>query len=88
ETQDNKGKSRLLHEVFFYPPVEDHGVEPNYQYPEQAFKFEDVTDNQIERVARSLSPYKAPGLSGIPNMVLKYCAERISPHLGPIFQAT
>ncbi|KAF8817601.1 hypothetical protein BYT27DRAFT_7072729, partial [Phlegmacium glaucopus] len=88
EIQDNEGKSKLLHEVFFYPPVEEHGVDPEYQYPEPAFKFEDITDDQVERVAKTLNPYKAPGLSGILNAVLTHCADLLATHLGHIFRAT
>ncbi|KAF8804018.1 hypothetical protein BYT27DRAFT_7060681, partial [Phlegmacium glaucopus] len=86
--QDNKGKSKLLHEVFFYPQVEEHGVDPNHLYPAPAFEFEAITDQQIERVAKSLSLYKAPGLSGIQNAVLTHCADMLSPRLGPIFRST
>jgi len=88
ETFDNVGKSRLLHEVFFYAPPDDHGVDPNYQYPEPIIEFEEVTNEQIEQVAKSLNPYKAPGLNGISNSVLTHCADLLAPRLGPIFRAT
>ena len=88
ETLDNEGKSKLLHEVFFYMPPADPGVDPNQCYPEPVFGFEEITDEQIERVAKSLNAYKAPGVNGISNSVLTHCADLLAPHLGPIYRAT
>jgi ribonuclease HI len=88
EVFDNEGKSRALHEVFFYAPPDDFGVDPHYQYPEPLFDFEEVTNEQIERVASSLNPYKAPGLNGISNSVLTHCGDILAPYLGPIYRAT
>ena len=88
ELRDNERKSRALHEVFFYSPPEETGLAPDYQYPEPAFVFEEVTDEQIEHVAQTLNPYKAPGLNGISNSVLTHCADILAPHLGPVFRAS
>ena len=88
EILDNQGKSKALHEVFFYQPPDDFGLDPDYQYPEPTIAFEEVSNEQIERVAKSLNPYKAPGLNGISNSVLTHCADLLTPHLGPIFRAT
>ena len=88
ETLDNKGKSALLHEVFFYPPPADHGIDPNQEYPEATIYFEEVTDDQIARKAQKLNAFKAPGINGISNSVLTHCADLLAPHLGPIFRAT
>src|SRR5271155_4343362 len=85
---DNQGKSKALHEVFFYQPPEDFGVDPNQQYPEPTIDFEEVSNEEIIRMAKSLNPYKAPGLNGISNSVLTHCADLLTPHLGPIFRAT
>ena len=73
-TLDNEGKSKLLHEVFFYLPPADHGIDPNYQYPEAMIDFEEVTDEQIAHKAKSLNVYKAPGVDGISNSVLTITA--------------
>ena len=88
ETLDNEGKSKLLHEVFFYLPPADHGVDPNHEYLEVTIDFEEVTDTQIARKAKSLNAYKAPGVNGISNAVLTHCADLLAPRLGPIFRAT
>ena len=88
EIYDNESKSKALHKVFFYAPPADYMVDLNYQYPEPRFDFEEVTNEQIERVATSLNPYKAPGLNGISNSVLTHCGDMLAPYLGPIFRAT
>ena len=85
---DNQGKSEALHKVFFYQPPAAFGVDPNYRYEEPTIDFEEVTDDQISRVARGLNPYKAPGLNSISNSVLTHCADLLAPRLGPIFRAT
>ena len=85
---DNKGKSKLLHEVFFYPPPANHGIDPNYEYPEATINFEEVTDKQIACKAKRLNAYKAPGVNGISNAVLTHYVDLLASRLGPIFRAT
>ncbi|KAF8580749.1 hypothetical protein K439DRAFT_1264349, partial [Ramaria rubella] len=58
------------------------------QYPPPALEFHPVTDTQIERAIKRLSPFKAPGPNGIPNSVLIQCSDLIIPFLGPIFRST
>src|SRR5271168_3360260 len=85
---DNQGKSKALHEVFFYQPPANFGVDSSYRYDEPIIDFEEVKDEHIIRVARKLNPYKAPGLNGISNSILTHCADILTPYLGPIFRAT
>ena len=59
EILDNQGKSKALHEVFFYQPPVNFGVDPKFQYPEPTIEFEEVTNEQIARVAKSLNPFRA-----------------------------
>ena len=87
EIQDNEGKSKLLHKAFFYEPPEDPGIDPNYQYPEPAFKFERITDDEVRRAIKKLSPYKAPGPNEISNSILTHCVNELTPFLGPIYRA-
>src|SRR5277367_1055212 len=84
----NQGKSEALHKVFFYQPPADFGVDPNFHYDEPTIGFEEVANEQIARIAKSLNPYKAPGLNGISNSILTKCADLISPHLGTIVRST
>ncbi|KAA1477139.1 hypothetical protein DENSPDRAFT_754134, partial [Dentipellis sp. KUC8613] len=53
-----------------------------------AFKFELVTDAQIQRAINKLLPYKAAGDDGIPNAVYKECSDELIPYLGPLYRAT
>src|SRR5271168_2977524 len=85
---DNRSKSKALHEVFFYQPPAAFGVDPGYHYDDPTIEFEEVTNDQISRVAKGLNPYKAPGLNSISNSILTHCADLLAPHLGPIFRAT
>ncbi|KAF8579194.1 hypothetical protein K439DRAFT_1289972, partial [Ramaria rubella] len=57
-------------------------------YPTPAFAFEEITDTQIHRVVCRMSPYKAPGPSGLSNSVLTHCANELTPYLGHLFRAT
>ena len=86
--RDNTAKGKLLYQAFF--PVSDKGnpVATAPDYPPPACEFEEVTDMQIHRTILKLSPYKAPGPSGIPNAVLTNCRELLVPYLGPIYHAT
>ncbi|KAF8583132.1 hypothetical protein K439DRAFT_1301883, partial [Ramaria rubella] len=86
----NEEKSEVLHHTFFPTPstgVEDD-ISENYHYPPAAFSFEGVTDMQIGRALAKLKPFKAPGPSGIPNVVLKQNAPLLIPYLGPLYRAT
>ena len=87
EVQDNKGKSKLLHEAFFYNPPADTGIDPNFQYPEPAFEFERIMDDEVKRAIKKLSPYKAPGPNEISNSILTYCVNELTPFIGPIYRA-
>ncbi|KAH7917087.1 hypothetical protein BV22DRAFT_987010, partial [Leucogyrophana mollusca] len=57
-------------------------------YREAACEFQEITDQQIARAIRKLSPYKAPGPNGISNSVYTHCASQLIPFMGPIFRAT
>ena len=87
EIQDNKGKSKLLHKAFFYLPLADPGIDPDYHYLNPAFEFERITDEEIKREIRKLSPYKAPGPNKILNSILTHCIDELTPFLGQIYQA-
>lgn len=46
-----------------------------------------MTKETVKCYIRSLSLYKAPGIDGIPNIVLQCMADIISPHLSDIYMA-
>ena len=87
EVHDNEGKSKLLHEAFFYDPPADAGIDPDYQYPPPAFQFEKITDDKVRHAIKKLSPYKAPSPNEISNSVLMHCVDQLTPFLGPIYRA-
>ena len=66
----------------------DPGIDPNFQYPEPAFKFERIIDDKVKRAIRKLSPYKAPGPNEISNSILTHCADKLTSFIGPIYQGT
>ena len=87
EIHDNEGKSKLLHKAFFYQLPVDPGIDPNYYYLNPAFEFKRITDEEIKRAIRKLSPYKAPGPNEISNSILTHCVNELTPFLGPIYRA-
>jgi len=61
---------------------------PEMGYDEQLPSPCDITEGQSRQHISRLSPHKAPGTDGIPNIVLKKCAGIITPYLQQIFRAT
>ena len=57
-------------------------------YPPNMFDYQPITDEQIRRAIHKLNPFKAPGANGIPNIVIKQCADTLIPFIGPIFHTT
>jgi hypothetical protein len=88
EVRDNKEKSRLLYNSFFPTPSALAEPEQGSRYLWPKFQIEEVTDSQIHWAIWKLSPYKAPGPSGISNAILTHCWDDLVPHLGHIYCAT
>ena len=85
----NEDKAKAFYDTFFTKRIDtetDYNTRQNYPTPK--FIFKPITDEQIRRAIKRIAPYKAPGPSGIPNIVLKKCANILVPLLGPIFRAT
>ena len=87
EAEDNKGKAELFHKAFFYEDPGPTGAEEQEAPGEPAFRWTPITDKEIYAAVDKLKPFKAPGLSGIPNVVLKKARYTLVPYPGPIFQA-
>ena len=76
-------------QVTFFPKLTHSELDPPLpDHPTPKFKFRLVTNDQILRDISKLGPYKAPGLDGIPNVILIQCAGLIVPHIGPIYHAS
>ena len=88
EIADNEGKSKALYDSFFYPPLENPGIDPDVTYPPPKFRFRRISDEQIHRAIKKLKPYKALGPDGISNSVFTHCANLLVPWLGKLFRAT
>ena len=88
EINDNEAKAKVFAKIFFPPPPEVPAAdEPPFDYPEPLPDPLPPTGSQIEKIIRKLSPYKAPGPDGIPNIVLQKCYDLIADHLLYIYQA-
>jgi len=70
EINTNKGKVKILVQIFFPEKPECSRVLENYNYPEPLPPLPPITPEQIEHQIRRLSPYKASGPDEIPNVVL------------------
>jgi ribonuclease HI len=87
ELNDNADKARVFAKTFFPPPPQqDEDVAP-YDYPDPLPDPQPPDKPQIERAIRRLSPYKAPGPDGIPNVVLQKCYALIADRLTYIYRA-
>ncbi|KAJ3473537.1 hypothetical protein NLI96_g12951 [Meripilus lineatus] len=83
----NKDKAQILAEAFFPPPPADIDI-PITQYPTPLTGIRFFTRQQIRRTVASLSPYKAPGMDSIPNIVLIKSIDHIIDHLFFIYRAS
>lgn len=84
-TNDDKAKN--FAKTFFppSPPIQD-GRE-DFIYPELLPDPPPITKEQVQKHIAKLSPYKAPGPDGIPNIVLQKCVDILNVRLTRIFRA-
>ena len=83
----NKGKAKVLTGVFFPPPPEHLDIDPDFEYPRPVCKFQLITRATIRRNVDQLSPYKALGPDGIPNIVLMRCIDILIDFLFHLYRA-
>ena len=84
---DNEEKARIFAKLFFPPPPpipEDHR---QFEYPEPLPDPPRISTQQVRRRIAKLSPYKAHGPDGIPNIVLQRCVDLIVERLTRIYRA-
>src|SRR5271168_1673710 len=84
---DNEEKARIFARLFFppAPPIQENYDQ--FEYPEPLPDPPRITVGQIRRLIAKLSPHKAPGPDGIPNMVLQKCVDIIISRLIRIYRA-
>src|ERR1700678_198148 len=84
---DNEEKARIFARLFFppAPPIQENYDQ--FEYPEPLPDPPRITVGQIRRLIAKLSPHKAPGPDGIPNIVLQKCVDIIISRLIRIYRA-
>ena len=87
KVSDNNEKAKVFVEAFFPPPPPHSSVPDNYSYPAPLPDPPQLTEERIHEQLRRLSPYKAPGPDGIPNVVLQRCSDLVVPYLTHIYRA-
>ena len=88
EINDSKEKAKAFAKAFFpNPPPPQIEEELPVDYPAPLPDPPPPDKQQLEKVIRKLSPYKAPGPDGIPNIVLQKCFDLIADHLLQIYNA-
>jgi hypothetical protein len=87
EINNNEDKAKAFTKTFFPPPPQQGENEEPYDYPDPLPDPPLLDKLKIGRIIRKLSPYKAPGPDGIPNIVLQKCYDIIVDHLLFIYRA-
>jgi hypothetical protein len=87
EAKTNEDKIKILAKTFFPPPPAVSTIPTDYLYPDVIPNSGPIMEEQLERAITKLSPYKAPGLDGIPNTIFKNCSNVLTPHLLCIYRA-
>ena len=76
----NEEKSAMLMKLMF--PSKPNGCQvPSEEYADQLPPPTEITEGQVWRHVVKLSPHKAPGANGIPNIILKMNVDIILPYL-------
>ena len=84
----NGSKAAVLHKGFFPTAPDAAHQDWDGVYSDPKFPFEEIQDIEIMQAIHQLSPYKAPGASGIVNVLLKKFAGILVERLGHIYWAT
>ena len=87
QVNNNEEKARIFAKLFFPPSPPTPDSHENFDYPEPLPDPPQIRAGQILRHIAKLSPYKAHGPDGIPNIVLQRCANIIIGRLTRIFRA-
>ncbi|KAF5340335.1 hypothetical protein D9611_007948 [Ephemerocybe angulata] len=82
----NEEKAQVLMEAFL-PPKPPPSAIPEEEHDPPLEAALPISPDRVRRHMLKLAPHKAPGLDGIPNVVLQKCANSLSPHLATIYTA-
>ena len=83
----NDDKAKIFARTFFPPPPQIPAAQEHYEYPDPLPDPPQISKDQVQRHIAKLSPYKAHGPDGIPNVVLQRCVDILSGRLTCIFRA-
>ena len=83
----NVEKGAALAKGFFPQKPQTQNPQEGMDYPKECSKAGKVTEEQIRKQLKKLKPYKAPGLDGIPNIVLTKNADLLVKRLLLIYVA-
>jgi hypothetical protein len=86
--ESNSSKAQILQKGFFLVSSSSARLPANFIYPPPKFTFDEISDAEVIRAIEQLSPYKAPGISGIMNIVLLWCKDLLAERLACIYRAT
>jgi len=87
EVNDNRDKAKYFAKTFFPPPPRTSAVPTQHEYPQPLPDPPAITKTQIAEQISRLSPYKASGPDGIPNIILIKCFDLLEEYLIHIIQA-
>ena len=87
EAATNEDKSAMLAKLMFPAHPSVCLIPNNFPYPPQLRTPARISAEQVWCHIEGLSPHKAPGPDGIPNAVLKFCADIVTPYLVLIYRA-
>ena len=82
-----KKKSKAFVKAMFPGKLASCSVPASYNYPAPLPLRGRISEGQVCRHLANLSPHKATGMDGIPNVVLKECTDILVPYLVHIFRA-
>ena len=84
--EDNSMNKLKILKKSFFPPQPTVQLEDtiNYQYPTPHYTGQ-ITDDEIYNAIMRPGPYKAPGISGIPNVILQRLVHQLTPALSRLF---
>ena len=84
---NNNDKAKIFAKIFFPPPPQVPAAQEQHEYPEPLPDPPPISKEQVQTHIAKLSPYKAHGPDGIPNVVLQRCVDILSGRLTNIFRA-
>lgn len=87
EAITNQEKAELFVGLMFPKPPDNASVPADFVYPESVPSSGEITEEQLRRNISKLSPFKACGTDGIPNVVLKKVFPVIKDYILYLFRA-